>query len=430
MRVAVVGAGWAGLAAAVRATQAGHAVDLFEAAPMPGGRARSDDDAADASDNGQHILLGGYARTLGLMRDVGVDPAEVLQRLPLAMLFPDGSGLALRGTGPRLLDAARALATARGFGVRDKLSLLRLAVDWRRREFRCDPALTVGALLRDIATPRVRERLLEPLCVAALNTPVDVASAEVFLAVLRDSLFGNRGASDLLLPRAPLARLLPQPAIDWLRARGASVHLRRRVAALQRSTDGWLLQGASLEAEPAGAYDRVVLATPATEAARLTREIAPAWSAVAGALAHEPIATLRIRAPARPWPAPMLALEHDATRRPAQFAFPGSAIEDGMQDAMLVVSAAADWLENGSEALAQAAIAQWREASGLPAAASVECLDTRIDRRATFRCIAGVRRPAAAIAPGLAAAGDYVRGPYPATLESAVRSGETAVEGL
>jgi len=307
MKAAVVGAGWAGLAAAVRATQAGHAVDVFEMAPMPGGRARSDDATADASDNGQHILLGGYARTLALMRDVGVDPALVLRRLPLAVLAPDGSGLALRGTGPRLLDAARALATARGFGARDKLALLRLAADWRRRGFRCDPALTVDALLRDIATPRLRERLLEPLCVAALNTPTDVASAEVFLAVLGDSLFGARDASDLLLPRAPLAQLLPQPAVDWLRAHGARVHLRRRVAGLQRVAGAWILHGAEQEGEPAGPYDRVVLATPATEAARLTRDIAPAWAAVAGALAHEPIATVRIRAPGRDLPAPMLA---------------------------------------------------------------------------------------------------------------------------
>ncbi|HEY8974134.1 MAG TPA: NAD(P)-binding protein, partial [Burkholderiaceae bacterium] len=73
MRLAVIGGGWAGLAAAVRATQAGHAVTLFEAAAMPGGRARSDDAGDGATDNGQHILLGGYGRTLDLMRTVGVD---------------------------------------------------------------------------------------------------------------------------------------------------------------------------------------------------------------------------------------------------------------------------------------------------------------------------------------------------------------------
>jgi len=91
------------------------------------------------------------------------------------------------------------------------------------------------------------------------------------------------------------------------------------------------------------------------------------------------------------------------------------------------VSAAGPWLERGTEALAAAACAQWRDACGLAPGAPVACLDLRADRRATFRCAAGVRRPPAAVAPGLLAAGDYVDGPYPATLESAVRAGEAAV---
>jgi squalene-associated FAD-dependent desaturase len=427
MRVAVVGAGWAGLAAAVRATQAGHAVDVHELAPMPGGRARSDDAGGDARDNGQHILLGGYARTLALMRDVGVDPAQVLQRLPLAVLGPDGSGLALRGTGPRLLDALRALLAARGFALRDKLCLVGLAADWHRRGFRCDPDLTVDALLRPHATPRVREALLDPLCVAALNTPPASASAAVFLTVLHDSLFGARDASDLLLPRAPLAQLLPLPATAWLRAHGAGVHLRRRISALRRAQAGWSLEAPDGDDGGAPAYDRVVLATSATEAARLAREAAPAWSATTAALAHEPIVTLHLRAPTRAWPAPMLALPHDDTRHPGQFAFRGARAEDGTERVALVVSAAGPWLERGGDALAAAACAQWRAACGLGADAAVDCLDVRADRRATFRCTAGVRRPPAGIAPGLLAAGDYVDGPYPATLESAVRAGEAAV---
>ena len=99
MKVAVVGAGWAGLAAAVRATQAGHEVTVFETAGMPGGRARSDDDGDAATDNGQHILLGGYARTLALMRDVGVDVDERLLRVPLRVTYADGAGFALSPTG-------------------------------------------------------------------------------------------------------------------------------------------------------------------------------------------------------------------------------------------------------------------------------------------------------------------------------------------
>jgi hypothetical protein len=171
----------------------------------------------------------------------------------------------------------------------------------------------------------------------------------------------------------------------------------------------------------------VILATPATEAARLAGDVAPAWSALAAGLAHEPIATLQLRAPARSWVAPMLALPHDAARRPAQFAFRGAVGRDGSECVTLVVSAAGAWLERGSAALAEAACAQWREARDIPPDAPVDCIDLRVDRRATFRCAAGARRPPAAIAPGLLAAGDYVDGPYPATLEAAVRAGEAAV---
>src|SRR6202012_3858510 len=94
------------------------------------------------------------------------------------------------------------------------------------RGFRCPPSMTVDDLLRLVPTPRVQRRLIEPLCVAALNPPTSEASAEVFLAVMRDALFGARDASDLLLPQRPLAHLLPLPALAWLRARGATLRLR------------------------------------------------------------------------------------------------------------------------------------------------------------------------------------------------------------
>ena len=98
LRIAIVGAGWAGLAAAVHAVQAGHAVTVFEAAPQPGGRARGvpltlPDGRELMVDNGQHILIGAYTESLRLMRTVGVDPESALLRLPLTLRFADGMGL-------------------------------------------------------------------------------------------------------------------------------------------------------------------------------------------------------------------------------------------------------------------------------------------------------------------------------------------------
>jgi len=423
MKVAVIGAGWAGLAAAVRATQAGHAVTVFEAAAMPGGRARSDDDEA-ALDNGQHILLGGYTRTLALMREVGADPAVVLERRPLAITYPDGSGLALP---PGPLGALRGLVQARGFSLGERLSLAAALARWRRAGWRCDDALTVERLLAPVAAG-ARERLLAPLAIAALNTPLARASAATLLAVLGDSLFGPPGASDLLLPRRPLAQLLPLPATAWLRAHGAPVLVRRRIRALRPDGAHWALLPDREEA--ALRFDRVIVATPAPEAARLAAEVAPGWAALAGALEHEPIVTLLLRMPPRPWPMPMLALRSDAHVRPAQFAFRlGPVVPDGDR-VTLVASAAGEWIARGMDHLVVAALAQVREAFGLRMDEAVECLAARADRRATFRCTAGLRRPPAAVAPGLTAAGDFVDGRYPATLEAAVLSGEAAAAAL
>ena len=430
LRLAVVGAGWAGLAAAVRATQAGHHVTVFETASMPGGRARSDDDGDAATDNGQHILLGGYARTLALMRDVAVDVDRALLRMPLSVTYADGNGFALSPSGPRLLAAAGALVGARGFGIVDKLSAVAMAAAWRLRGFRCPPSMTVDELLRSTPTARVHRRLIEPLCVAALNTPSAEASAEVFLAVMRDSLFSAREASDLLLPQRPLAQLLPLPALEWLRAHGASVRLRARVAALEQLGDAWQVIS-NIDAgdlrKPDTAFDQVILATPATEAARLTQTLAPAWSATAAALAHEPIVTIALVAPKRAWPAPMLALDSDDTTAPAQFAFKLGEQSARVDRVTLVVSAAGQWLERGSDVVAAAAIAQYRRTFAIGDDDPVELGSVRADKRATFRCTAGVVRPARDILPGLQAAADYVAGPYPATLEAAVLAGEAAV---
>jgi squalene-associated FAD-dependent desaturase len=431
LKVAVVGAGWAGLAAAVRATQAGHDVTVFETAAMPGGRARSDDGADAATDNGQHILLGGYARTLALMRDVGVDVDTALLRLPLRVTYADGAGFALSPSGPRLLAAMRALAGARGFGVVDKLSAVAMSIAWQRRGFRCAPSLTVDELLRRAPTARVHRRLIEPLCIAALNTPSAEASAQVFLAVMRDSLFGARAASDLLLPQRPLAQLLPLPALGWLRAHGATVHLRTRIEALAQVDGCWRALSTTGDVRKQhAAFDRMVLATPATEAARLTRTLAPAWSATTSALAHEPIVTITLTAPKRTWPAPMLALDSDETRAPAQFAFKLGAQPSDVDRATLVVSAAGRWLERGSDAVAAAAVAQYRHTFGIAAAEIVTLQSVRADKRATFRCTAGVVRPPPDILPGLHAAADYVASAYPATLEAAVLSGEAAARAL
>jgi squalene-associated FAD-dependent desaturase len=423
-RLAVVGAGWAGLAAAVRAVQAGWQVTLLEMAPAAGGRARSLAPEADGSrlDNGQHILIGAYRRTLDLMTTVGADPARLLHRQPLELRYPDGVGLRLP-RGPAWLVFGVGVAGARGWSTRDKLALMAAAGRWLLAGFRCAPGLSVDALCRGLP-PAVRQRLIDPLCVAALNTPAHEASAAVFLRVLRDSLFSGPGSSDLLLPRAPLAALLPEPAVAWLRARGAVVLTGRRVARLDAAAAaaGWELDG--------DGFDAVVLAASAGESARLATPHAPAWAARAAGFGYEPIVTVIVEAPGLRLPAPMMALQ-DGARAPAQFVFDHAALGGPAGQLAFVISGAAPWVAQGLEATAAATLEQAARAFGRarwPPAARVR--RTLAEKRATFRCVPGLGRPPGAIAPGLVAAGDFLEGPYPATLEGAVRSGEDALRTL
>ncbi len=423
-RIAVVGGGWAGIAAAVTATQAGHRVTLFEMAPQLGGRARrvAHDDAI-ALDNGQHILIGAYRETLALMRHVGADPETLLQRLPLALVNPDGHGLRLPPGAP-VPAFLRAVLGHRGWSLRDRIGLLCAALRWRMAGFEAGAQASVAALTHGLSA-RVRSSLIEPLCVAALNTPAQQASARVFLRVLRDALFSGPGSADLLLPRVPLSSLLPDPAALWLEAAGADLRCARRVSQVTAHSEGWYLDGE--------AFDAAVLACSASEAARLTHTLAPAWSRQAAGLRYEPIVTVYLRSMGTRLAQAMTVLVCDAAA-PAQFVFDLGAIDGGGPRAgvfAFVISGASEWVERGLNASAAAVMQQAQMA--FPAGTWVTAphlLRTLAERRATFLCTPGLPRPSAVIANRLAAAGDYIDGPYPATLEGAVRSGVAAATAL
>lgn len=428
MKIAVVGAGWAGLAAAVGAVQAGHAVTVWEAARTLGGRARAlpvhlPDGSDTTLDNGQHILIGAYGETLRLMRLVGVDTETSLLRLPFTLRFADDTGVRF-ARWPAPLDALAGIAGARGWSLADKAALARRALAWRLAKFRCAPGWTVARLCQGLP-PRVMADLVEPLCVSALNTPSPRASAGVFLRVLADAVFGASGGSDLLLPRVNLSALFPDAAARWLARNGATLHAAARVERMHHDGARWCMAGDS--------FDRVVLATAAPDALHLLRASRPAagaavqqafdrWSAITGALRHEAITTVYAWGAQAALRHPMLALRSRAgpgPAAPAQFVFDRGQLGGPRGLLAFVISAS----EGDRESLQSRVLEQARGQLGL----ALQAVQTVVEKRATLACTPDLVRPPMQIAPGLQACADYVDGPYPSTLEGAVRTATAAI---
>lgn len=445
-RVAVVGAGWAGLAAALALAEAGRPVALFEAAPTAGGRARTIELATPlgrfAVDNGQHLIVGAYREALALIERLDAGP--LLARAPLMLDSP--AGLRLRAARlPAPLHLGWALATARGLGPGARRAMLRLMLALRRAHWRTADGETVSTLLARLRQPRdLVERLWAPLCVGALNTLPDEACAAAFAAVLRDTLGADRRASDFVTTHAPLGRLLPDPAVARLLALGASVRLRTPVRRLDARTDPvsgrarWQVDGED--------FDDVLLALAPWSTARLLDASGIAPGPI-GDFEPEPIATAWALWPADAAPTlPRWSLLHEDPGRhrhgqwlfdrgivfpPAQSQSPAQSRRGPARLAGIVISVASRLDALAPDTVAEGVSAQLVEAFGGPPPTAVKLVT---ERRATFRCTPG--RPRLAPdhlgdqARGLWLAGDWLWPDYPATLEAAVRSGAAAARRI
>ncbi len=424
--VAVIGAGWAGCAAAIALTRRGAKVTVLEAARTPGGRARRIDYRGQVLDNGQHILLGAYRDTLHMMRTVGLRPVELLLRLPLQMRYSTHEeGMDLMA--PRLPAPWHLLVgviRAKGLSMSDKLSLARFTSAARWMGWHLNVDCTVAELLeRFEQNERLTTLMWRPLCIAALNTPPERASARVFLAVLRDSLGAGRSASDMLLPRVDLSALFPDAALAWVAKHGGSVMMGTHVHAMSRDGDAWLVDAGEYQEQ----YTHVVLATSASHAKTLLGNTDPDTSRMLE-FGYEAITTCYLQyEPQVKLPSPMMALLDDpATGRWGQFVFDRGQL-DAMQAGLLAVVISASGTAIESDALETSVATQLAQALQMPQLASPEWSKAITEKRATFACVPDMKRPPNATSlPGLWLAGDYTQGEYPATIEGAVRSGLAA----
>ena len=403
MKVAVIGGGWAGLAAAVDLTAAGVSTTLYEAGRQSGGRARAVETDGRRLDNGQHILLGAYRDTLALMRQVGADPERLLERRPLQVHDHAGFHLALPPW-PAPLNVAWGLLTARGAGWREKLATAWWMEGVKRHRFRLEEDLSVAEWL-DAAgqTGTLRRHLWEPLCLAALNIPAERASAQIFANVLRDSLGSSlRSDTDLLLPRTDLSQLFPEPASNWLKANGATLRFGTRVSSLSANADGIVIDGET--------YDAGIIATAPQHAKKL-------WPALCCNFDYEPIVTVYLQFEAK------TRLAFPLQKQSGKY---GQWVVD-RGDGLLacVLSGHGDW-----EALNDSELATALQAE-LALSSPATWQKVIREKRATFACRPGIARPDFMTAdPRLILAGDYTWADYPATLEGAVRSGRRAAHTL
>lgn len=409
--VAVVGAGWAGLAAAVELTTRGVPVTVFEAAPHLGGRARGFERHGRRLDNGQHLLLGAYRETLRLMRLVGIDTQHALLRLPLHLETPGH----LRLVAPRLPAPWHLLAgllMAEGLGWSERRAAIRFMARQHRAGFRLAQDMSVAELLADQPEKLVR-LLWEPLCLAALNTPIASASAQVLLHVLRDSFSRARSDSDLLLPRLDLSALFPDRAAGYIEAHGGTVRRSMPVTTLEPMPDGIRI-GDEMFSHVVCAVAPHVLSHVLGHLPELAGVIG-----MVGRMRWQPIVTLYLQyAQTLRLPYPMLGLQGGH----AQWVFDRGALcgQPGLLAA--VISADGPHLRLDHDALATAI---HEEVQRLTKARAVPIWhQVIVEKRATFACTAGIERPHSTTPhTRIFLAGDYTAGDYPATLEGAVRSG-------
>lgn len=437
--VYVIGGGWAGLTCATELVRRDIPVVLLESAKQLGGRARriafdngvgADDSDKIAVDNGQHLMLGAYESTLTILRTVGVSEESVFKREKLTLNMKRKGYRNVKitaGNLPAPLHIAWGLLFASGLSLTDRINALKFCLAMSRQGFAIENDESCRSLLKRYQqTNNVIKSLWEPLCLAALNTHLEQASANVFLRLLREAFTHSKNDSDMLFSSADLGATFPDPAMDYIEKNGGNIRLGQRVVDLvieKNRLTGLRLADDTIECQHA------ILATPHYMTRKLLapHNAAESLTEQLDKLNSEPITTIYLQYPEN------IMLETDMiglVDTTAQWIFDRKIYgQPGLMSVVISSSGVHMDLDNNALcALIEKEIANFFP--NWPAASNSMVIR---EKRATFHCgiDCNLHRPANRTAiEGLWIAGDYTDTRLPATLEGAVRSGRRCVQAL
>ncbi len=428
--VGIIGGGLAGLAAAATLAEKGIQTTVFEAGSQLGGRARNVAVEFNSQvvqlDNGQHILLGAYHETLKLLKKIGVDEQDALLRLPLTLNIKSLNHLPsfkFRASNylPFPLNQLFGFLFCKGLSLRERTNLLHFMLNLKRSNFHIptDKPLNdyLGAERQSSNTIKL---LWEPLCLAALNTPITVASSKVFLNVLRDTFDGKKSDSQLLLPKQGLSDLFSKPITHYLQSRNGTILTGHRVKAVKASEGGFTVQSKDQLFQ----FSHVILATSALR----LQDVASQLPKLAGPVEttksyqYQPIYTIYLQySTDTKLPHAMIGLAGTLS----QWVF-DRGILCGQHGLMAVIISAEGAHQNCSQdELALTVASELHQA--FPVLKKPLWHQVIAEKRATFSCQVDLARPSHEThQKNLYIAGDYTYADYPATIEGAVRSGVNA----
>jgi squalene-associated FAD-dependent desaturase len=434
----VIGAGCAGLSAAVRLGRGGARVLVLEARARLGGRATAfpDRETGETVDNGQHVLLGCYVDTLAFLADVdALDHVRVYPQLAVTMI--DRAGKASRLSCPPLPSPLHVVAGVLEWTAlpwRDRVSVLSMsrAIKNARRQLAggrgviaASPGETVeNWLIRNGQSARLREMLWEPLALAALNQPPAVAAAPPFARVLAE-MFGSANGAGLVLPTRPLDAMYAEPARRFIEAHGGTV-LTAATAKLSVTPDALVVTSTGQR----WTAPVVISAVPWFALADLFDQVpAPLADVVdrAKRTAACPVVTVNLWFERRVIDEPFVGLPG----RNMQWVFDKREVFGETASHLSLVSSGADRMLQLTNA-ELIALAHRELIEAMPAIREVRLTRATVVRepRATFSLAPGQpARPSVETGVrGFFLAGDWIDTGLPATIESAVRSGHRAAD--